>query len=752
MKTFKTALLSILAALGMTGGLYAADGLAQADENGIVPYVWWKFDGDAAACGSIEPQQDSFGATYVMSRNGLANNSLQGFGSGLGPGSDGKWTLTCCAKTSSTANGVIFSLGQRANGNYGLALARGDEGETVTLSSYNNNEQHEDLLTVAVDSPGSKYHFYALVVDGTTAILYLDGVAQTPVSITKTPSNDKYQFSGLHSGENNNGLKKVTGNAFDDVRYYRQALTSTQIANIQANFPVWDSSTATVEAGATLMLTEDTAYTKLVVGAGAVIDLNGHNLRIGEVSDTTFSADKLYVVTNSNDEIMSTVTLGILNGKLGFNKNAILGGNLRYVITGSNETHFRDSSNKDSFDVVPANTHTGGTVMSNNTGKVRFYGVPSLGSGTICFHGPSKLWIPSNYNLSDRYRYEQNIYVTGEENQFYLDSNAGDTAAFNFMGDFEGDGELKITSAYRHKIQFYGAMTNFTGTLNIALNPETKAPGDAFWLRGQTGITNGLEYATLKLSNVSADAVNAISLKPNEGGTQTFKIGHLVTEGAERDDYTNTTVRSCVQWATLTLQVGGANKSGTYAGNFVTEVADNGNGSHYTLEKVGTGTWTLSGKTFKFDREVTVKEGRLNFDTTYSATTVAVKNGATLGGNGIVSTAVTVEDGGAIAGSLTLSGGVIFSGAGTIEVAAGESITTTSDVNVANLTVRLTGALDQTQEYAILTAGNGSSGRATLVVDAPPAKGVWRTKWVTSGDTKILKGYYVKSGLVIIFK
>ena len=60
MKTLKTALLSTLAALGMSGGLYAADGLAQADENGIVPYVWWKFDGDLSAYGTIVPEQNSF--------------------------------------------------------------------------------------------------------------------------------------------------------------------------------------------------------------------------------------------------------------------------------------------------------------------------------------------------------------------------------------------------------------------------------------------------------------------------------------------------------------------------------------------------------------------------------------------------------------------------------------------------------------------------------------------------------------------
>ena len=89
-----------------------------------------------------------------------------------------------------------------------------------------------------------------------------------------------------------------------------------------------------------------------------------------------------------------------------------------------------------------------------------------------------------------------------------------------------------------------------------------------------------------------------------------------------------------------------------------------------------------------------------------------------------------------------------------MEVAAGgDTLTFSSDIDASTLTVKLTGELDTDDEYTILTAGSGSSGRATSVeVDTPPTKGRWRTKWVTSGDTKILKGYYVKPGMVIIFK
>ena len=69
------------------------------------------------------------------------------------------------------------------------------------------------------------------------------------------------------------------------------------------------------------------------------------------------------------------------------------------------------------------------------------------------------------------------------------------------------------------------------------------------------------------------------------------------------------------------------------------------------------------------------------------------------------------------------------------------------------LTVKLTGELDTAQEYTILTAGSGSSGRAKVVVDKPSASGAWRTKLVAGdGGVKVLTAYFVKPGLTVIIR
>ncbi len=125
-----------------------------------------------------------------------------------------------------------------------------------------------------------------------------------------------------------------------------------------------------------------------------------------------------------------------------------------------------------------------------------------------------------------------------------------------------------------------------------------------------------------------------------------------------------------------------------------------------------------------------------------------------MGGTGTIATPITLASGATLAGSLTASE-VSFSSGSVIEVAADASEVTTisGDVNVSGVTVKLTGELDTTQEYTILTAGSGSAGRAAVVVDAPSAKGTWKTKWVAGdGGTKVLKCYFSKPGFTLILR
>ena len=97
-----------------SGGILAADGLSETDENGLTPYVWWKFDGSNTEYGSYATEATIAG-TYVISQGGFAlKHTGNGWGGGIGTANNwDDWTLVVVAKATSVDNGVIFGLGNR---------------------------------------------------------------------------------------------------------------------------------------------------------------------------------------------------------------------------------------------------------------------------------------------------------------------------------------------------------------------------------------------------------------------------------------------------------------------------------------------------------------------------------------------------------------------------------------------------------------------------------------------------------------
>ena len=722
-----------------SGGILAADGLSETDENGLTPYVWWKFDGSNTEYGSYATEATIAG-TYVISQGGFAlKHTGNGWGGGIGTANNwDDWTLVVVAKATSVDNGVIFGLGNR-NSNTpantrGIALASGGT-DKVTVSPFFGTSSHTDLLTADVTNASSEYHCYVVTFAGSTktVTLYVDGENKGSGTLESEvcPVEGHWQFGSIHGGTNNTGLNEQKNQFFDDVRFYRQTLTAEQISTIAASFPAW-IGTRTLAENETWALTKDESLDTLTTAGGAKIDLNGYNLTVGTATPNSFGDNgaNLFLITNSNDAVLSTLTCGIGNGTLGFNKTAILGGNLKYVMTGSNQTHFRQNNETVDSAIVP-NTHTGGTVL-NTTKQIRFYTPDSFGSGPIVFGDGSELSKTSNNASGGTIANEIQVLATTTPATLNIDQQT-----YSFTGALTGSGTLKMNYGHSPTVNNYWDMSGFTGTLIWDL-----ADKGTSWRREDINMPDG----TLSLPT---NAV--VKLKPMSGGSQIYRnvtiaFGHLETTATDDADYLDHTT-SCIQSQlnnqTITLQVGKLGKSGTYSGNIEQE-SDN---SKIALDKIGTGTWTLDGNNLAHKSGTTVSAGRLNINTAtgWTSSAITVKNGATLGGTGTVPTAVTVEAGGTIAGSLTLSGGVTFSGAGTVEVAAGESITTTSVIDASTLTVKLTGTLTEGTEYTILTAGSGSTGKATVVVDDPPENGAWRTRW----DGTTLKAYYVGPGFII---
>jgi autotransporter-associated beta strand protein len=256
------------------------------------------------------------------------------------------------------------------------------------------------------------------------------------------------------------------------------------------------------------------------------------------------------------------------------------------------------------------------------------------------------------------------------------------------------------------------------------------------------------------MTNKEESARNFLYIAAKEKTADTvFRIGHLVTGTEDALAYTNSELRTYKDG--LTLEVGALGKDGTFAAN-IRQYETKTSGTKTSLVKVGDGTWTLTGTNHVYGGTTTVQGGRLNIDSAeFTAGTAIIVTNAVLGGTGTIKVPITVKEHGALAGSFTATQGVTFEAGSCVEIAAEAENTPTfeTDVDVANLTVKLTGELDTAQEYTILTAGSGSSGRAKVVVDKPSARGAWRTKLVAGdGGVKVLTAYFVKPGLTVIIR
>ena len=490
---------------------------------------------------------------------------------------------------------------------------------------------------------------------------------------------------------------------------------------------------------------------ELMLDAGQTLDLDGRDLMVRKVSQssTVYGGS---VVKNSSDTL-ATFTVGVGDGA-NANKIFALQGNVRYVVTGSDRTYFRDTTNKGpDGETVVANTHMGGTVISNTTNQLRFYDPGNFGTGPIVLHNAS-LMRPSS-NLGDlNFSNPWEFYGT---NSMELQHYAGNGASINLKGPWSGDGFIHIHNGFVPGIELNGDMADFEGTLEIAY----KDGSNGFWMRGDN--TNGLPKATLRLANVSGATGDArktfLRIKPGNNATvehpstiTAFPIGHLVTDGDDPDDYANAYIMDCQQWANCEWEIGGLNESGTFAGWFTEEAPAN---SSLAIKKVGTGTWTWTSSLHAFKGNLTVAEGRMDIDSAnLTNCAIVVKSGATLGGTGTLSdkASVTVEAGGILAGSLTFGAGVTFESGAVFSVDEAATITGDADVSGTVVEVANPTALDTSRDYVFLTVEGAATGKPTpsaAIQALATGKGRWGVVSSTSNGVTTYCLRWLKSGFVI---
>lgn len=298
------------------------------------------------------------------------------------------------------------------------------------------------------------------------------------------------------------------------------------------------------------------------------------------------------------------------------------------------------------------------------------YGDPINFTTPLVFSGNTEITESSDAGWNTEQAFA--VSVTGTGN--LLTGNSAEAKPWRSV-KLTGDGYLTMTRGGQWSIGFGtngGSTKDFTGTLHI--KHSTGEP--VYFGFGQ----NDLSFANASLVLEASGSANVNTYFSNNQSTR--DIGDLSTVG---DNQSKVVV---YDKNNATINVGYLNKSSTFGGNFAVEGASN----VPSLNKVGTGTWTLTGNCDAV-RLLTVSAGAVHLGSTGSfACPITVKSGAKLGGTGTV------------AGTLTVESGAI------LEFTATDALTFPSSSDLANFALDTT-SLDASVTY---TVAKGTASFPTL--------------------------------------
>lgn len=480
-----------------------------------------------------------------------------------------------------------------------LVVSAVREKETVTWTgSENGNWDYESLNFI---SDAVTTHF----VSGDTVILSDNAVNKT-IMLT-----DRFEIGGLYVTNNLNTFTlKGTGGfsgAGDLIK------SGHGLLNIETSNNDYTGKTILENAQVQITALND-AGTPGSLGMAAIepsnIHLNNSKLLINATSTNT-NRGMTFTGNDTLSIVMSTGTATI---------TGILTGSGSLVKSGLGQLNL-------SGDI--ANSYSGGTVIEQGTVSLGSIVMNNkgLGTGAITLGNGSKL----NMYYSTAYGQNPswNLIVPQGNNATLITSGRCD-----INGTFSGGGTLNYYVSYvRTDLVASGA--NFTGRINVT----TDTDGGDFRI---TKNSIGFPLAQINLNGkIFMAAYNSIGSSSASASTA-VKIGSLSGTAAST-------------LGTGTWTIGSDNRDAIFAGII---------SSGATITKSGTGTWTLTGSnatTGVFN----INEGTLNIEnSTGSATgtsTVYVKSGAKLSGNGTISGGTVINSGGTLSpGDSTTTGMLTF--------------------------------------------------------------------------------------------
>ena len=223
----------------------SAFGAGTADENGVVPYYWYTFNGAYTSIGANdltfggEAGNNSWVATDATSGHKalqLKSGAASPYGANLDRGS-GDFTIVTVAKTADIESGVIWAQGGNSQA-YSFALAT-DGGTRVYLRFFGSSWPEDvrnktDALCVTKDDAATAYHVYTVSYDSTSKTWSLGVDLEQPMTVVADLngfSSQNFQFGSVHGGMIS-GMAAGNGVCLYEYRLYQKLLTKSQLAKV----------------------------------------------------------------------------------------------------------------------------------------------------------------------------------------------------------------------------------------------------------------------------------------------------------------------------------------------------------------------------------------------------------------------------------------------------------------------------------------------------------------------------------------
>jgi fibronectin-binding autotransporter adhesin len=436
------------------------------------------------------------------------------------------------------------------------------------------------------------------------------------------------------------------------------------------------------------------------------------NWRNGAAADKYYDLDSVIfndTSTNGNVAIASvvqpgvvTVSNSILNYSVG---GGVLGGVGQLVKNGSGNLTLGGSNSFSGGTII-----SGGAIVLSNDVANQFglgTGAVTLNGGTLAMHDDASTANAASWNL---------IVPLNFAGTLSADSRC------DLFGSLTGGGTLNF-SVPSVNTTLFGDWSAFTGTINVISGGDFRANNSA-----------GYPNAAIALSN-NVNAYFSDVVDPN--GT-TLPIGALSGTGS------SSLLGGATAGNVFTWQIGGRNTSATFAGI----IAEQNASAITAIEKIGNGTWTLTGNN-TFSGGLTVSGGTLQVNNSSGSATgtnqVFVAEGATLSGNGSIGGLTVFDDNATLApgnptGTLTINNELDLSDSDTLQFGLGtnsDQVVVSGDLNVGGqLNITDNGGFG-TGTYTLFSYG-GALTLGNLAVAAAPASYFYTISTNTAGQVNLI--------------